>query len=101
MVKRVEFIVKMPTEDGTYETFRYNTPQEVCDILDISKSTMYAISKNQFQCTKANQQYLKGVTIERKPIGAREKPKQMTTTETKDKKKEMLERMRKSGDGDN
>ncbi len=100
-MRLVKFIVSIPKPDvkGEYESFEYSTPDEVCEALNIKKSTMYSMCRGEFRCAQANQKYLDGIKVERIPIPGinptkDKKSKEDIMKESKEIQKNLLENLK-------
>ncbi len=96
-MKFVRYILKIPTEENnTYTEFIFDNQKELCEKLNISITSLYALIQGTFKATHSKTQHLEGVIIERQPVYCEKKLKALQNKEKKEKLRE--EKLQKQND---
>ena len=68
-MRPVIFKVQIPVPDtNEYKEYEFNSPKEVCDLLKISASTLYAIIQGRIKFSHDHLKHLINIKIQRIPV---------------------------------
>lgn len=94
-MKQCKYIVHIPNPDNRSEirTFEFGTAKQVCEILQIGRSSMYNIINGEFKCLHSNTKYLDGVKIERIHLPAKSLSKPEKKDDTIEKQRAIFDKL--------
>lgn len=99
-MRSVIFKVKVPIPDkeGEYKEFEFNSPEKVCEMLNIPVPTLYAITQGRIKFTHESLKHLANIKIEKISIPAKnprkkKKPVEVIEEERKTFEKKLYEKL--------
>lgn len=101
----VEFKLKVPIKErpGEFNEYIFNSPTILCEKLDISRASLYAICNGTFRFSHSKIKHLEGIIIEKCSLVSEKKMQSLQEKEEKqlEKKKLQQEKTQKKIDEEN